>query len=62
MRKGEAIRVAQAVSPTFLGHLNINEYLEFEVFTAVTMKDAVFRDLVPCGFINVSPPSSGYKK
>jgi hypothetical protein len=35
--------------------INVNEhYLQlvgFQVFTAVTMKGAVFWDVVPCGFI-----------
>jgi hypothetical protein len=43
-------------------------YLRFEVFTAVTMKNTVFWDVTPCGFVridvwrHVSPPSSGWKE
>jgi hypothetical protein len=35
--------------------------LRFEVFTAVTMKNGVFLDVMPCGSLgrNLAPPSSG---
>jgi hypothetical protein len=29
-----------------------HEYVRFEVFTAVTMKNAVFLDVAPCGSYN----------
>jgi hypothetical protein len=40
----------------------------FEVYTAVTMKNAVFGDVTPCSFLRTdvseetSPPSSGLKE
>jgi hypothetical protein len=32
--------------------IEINEYLRFEVFPAVTMKKAVFWDVAPCRCVN----------
>jgi hypothetical protein len=52
--KGKAIEIQHNLE---------KDYVRFEVFTAVTMKKAVFWDVAPCrsGFFrrNVSPLSSG---
>jgi hypothetical protein len=45
---GHVLKVGNVV---IMGQYNKFNFVGFEVFTAVTMKNAVFWDVAPCGYI-----------